>query len=63
MKPEYMKEIIEVALLYNALISLNMTWNNTSYYNQDIDYGKHIQFLEKCLDVAKEKYSEYNDEY
>ena len=63
MKPEYMKEIIEVALLYNALISLNMTWNNTSYYNQDIDYGKHIQFLEKCLDVAKEKYSEYTDEY
>lgn len=57
-KPEFMKEVIEIALLYDALNSLQMTWNNTNYYRQDIDYGVHIRFLENCLEVAKAKENE-----
>lgn len=62
LKPEFMKEVIEVALLYETMYSLQMTWNNTNYYSQDIEYSKHIQFLENCLETAKQKNNEYNSE-
>lgn len=60
---KFMKEVIEVALLYDAMRMLQMTWGNTNYYRQDVNYGPHIEFLRKCLDVAEEKKREYeNDE-
>ena len=60
---KFMKEVIEVALLYDAMRMLQMTWNNTSYYRQDVDYRPHMDFLKKCLDVAEEKQKEdENDE-
>lgn len=62
MKLDYMKEVIEVALLYDAMYKLQMTWGNTNYYCQDIDYGLHVRFLEKCLSLAKEKVKE-EEEY
>jgi hypothetical protein len=60
---KFMKDVIEVALLYDAMRMLQMTWGNTNYYRQDVDYGPHIEFMRKCLDVAEEKKREYeNDE-
>jgi len=56
----YMKEIVEIASLYGAMMGLQMTWGNTSYYNQEINYDNHINFLNKCLEVAKEKKSEHD---
>lgn len=60
MQEKYMKEIVEIAGLYGAMMRLQMTWGNTSYYNQDINYDNHINFLNKCLEVAKEKKSEHD---
>jgi hypothetical protein len=59
---KFMKEIIEVALLYDAMKLLEMTWGNTNYYRQDVDYSLHIEFLKKCLDVAEEKQKMYNSD-
>lgn len=56
---KYMKEVIEIASIINALRNLQMTWGVTNYYRQDINYDDHINFLQECLDVAKEKKSEY----
>lgn len=61
LKSEYMKEIIEVALLYDTLYNLQMTWNNTNYYRQDIMIDEHIKFLEFCLETAKQKKKEMDD--
>ena len=59
----FMKEVVEVALLYDAMRMLEMTWGNTNNYRQDVDYRPHMVFLRKCLDVAEEKQKEYeNDE-
>ena len=63
MKLEYMKEVIEVALLYDAMYMLQMTWGNTNYYRQDIDYSLHVRFLEKCLSLAKEKGEEDKEDW
>jgi hypothetical protein len=59
-----MKEVIEVALLYDALYHMQMTWGNTNYYSQEINYDLHIEFLKKCLSVAEEKKkeNEYDEE-
>jgi hypothetical protein len=57
-----MKEVIEVALLYDALYHMQMTWNNTNYYSQEINYDLHIEFLKKCLSVAEDKKKEYDEE-
>ena len=62
MQEKFMKEVIEIALLYDALIEMQMTWGNTSYYRQDISYKPHIEFLKKCLDFAEAKDKEYNEE-
>lgn len=65
MDVKYMKEVIEVALLYDALYFMQMTWGNTNYYRQDINYDQHIKFLKNCLSVAEEKkkeHEEYDDE-
>lgn len=59
MQENFMKEVIEIALLYDALIQMEMTWGNTSYYRQDISYEPHIEFLKKCLEVAESKRKEY----
>lgn len=59
---KYMKEIIEVGLLYDAMNMLQMTWGNTNYYRQDINYDLHVRFLEKCLSVVKEKKRKYEEE-
>ena len=59
---KYMKEVVEIASIINALRNLQMTWGVTNYYSQDIDYDAHIKFLEKCLQVAEEKKSDYMDE-
>jgi hypothetical protein len=56
---QYMKEVVEIASIINALRNLQMTWGVTNYYRQDINYDDHINFLQECLDVAKEKKSEY----
>lgn len=52
---KYMKEVVEIAALYEAMESLQMTWGNTNYYRQDVSYDIHINFLEKCLALAKDK--------
>lgn len=62
MDTKYMKEVIEVALLYDALYHMQMTWNNTNYYSQEINYDLHIEFLKKCLSVAEDKKKEYDEE-
>jgi len=60
MQEKFMKEVIEIALLYDALRLMEMTWGNTSYYRQDISYEPHIEFLKKCLEVAESKRKEYD---
>jgi hypothetical protein len=48
--------------LYDAMNMLQMTWGNTNYYRQDINYNLHVRFLEKCLSVVKEKKRKYEEE-
>lgn len=55
LKPEYMKEVVETAALIDGLQILKMTWGVTNYYSQDVDYNQHLNFLEKCIEVVKEK--------
>ena len=55
---KYMKEVVETASIISALMRIEMTWGVTSYYRQEIDYDRHINFLEKCLDVVKSKKEE-----
>lgn len=57
---KYMREVIEVALLYKALRTLEMTWGTTNSYRQDVDYDVHIDFLKNCLAFAKAKKKEYD---
>lgn len=52
---KYMKEVIEIASIIDALDNLQMTWGVTSYYRQYVNYDQHIDFLNECLKVAKEK--------
>ena len=60
--PNYMKEVVEVAAIINALQTLQMTWGVTNYYKQDVDYNQHIGFLNECLNVAKTKKEEHEVE-
>ena len=62
MDVKYMREIIEVALILDSLYMLQMTWGNTNYYSQDIDYDLHINFLKSCLKVAEEKKHQCDEE-
>lgn len=55
LKPEYMKEVVETAALIDGLQILQMTWGVTNYCGQDVDYNQHLNFLEKCIEVVKEK--------
>lgn len=55
LKPEYMKEVVETAALIDGLQILELTWGVTNYYRQDVDYNQHLNFLEKCIEVVKEK--------
>ena len=59
---KYMKEVIEIASIIDALNNLQMTWGVTNYYRQDVNYDQHIDFLNECLNVAKEK-KEKHEEY
>jgi hypothetical protein len=59
---KYSKEVVEVAAFLNALVCLEMSWGVTNYYRQDVDYGQHVSFLEKCLDVVKAKRDRFNNE-
>ena len=59
---KYMKEVIEIAAIIDALNNLQMTWGVTNYYRQDVNYDQHINFLNECLNVAKEK-KEKHEEY
>ena len=56
---KYMKEVVEIASIINALQELEMTWGVTNYYRQDADYNQHIGFLNECLNVAKSKKEEH----
>ncbi len=56
---KYMKEVVEIAAIINALQELEMTWGVTNYYRQDVDYNQHIGFLNECLNVAKSKKEEH----
>lgn len=58
LKPEYMKEVVETAALIDGLHILELTWGVTNYYRQDVDYNQHLNFLEKCIEVVKEKKAE-----
>ena len=60
--PKYMKEVVEIAAIINALRELEMTWGVTNYYRQDVDYNQHIGFLNECLNVAKTKKEEHEVE-
>lgn len=55
LKIEYMKEVVETAALIDGLCALQMTWGVTNYYRQDVNYNLHLNFLEKCIEVVKEK--------
>jgi hypothetical protein len=55
LKPEYMKEVVETAALIDGLQILELTWGVTNYHRQDVDYNQHLNFLEKCIEVVKEK--------
>lgn len=59
---KYMKEVVETAAIIDALQNLQMTWGVTNYYRQDVDYDQHIDFLNECLNVAKEKKKEHDYE-
>ena len=58
LKPEYMKEVVETAALIDGLYTLQMTWGVTNYYRQYVDYDQHLNFLEKCIEIVKEKKAE-----
>ena len=58
LKPEYMKEVVETAALLDGLHILELTWGVTNYYRQDVDYDQHLNFLEKCIEIVKEKKAE-----
>jgi len=62
LKPEYMNDVIAITCLIDSLFTMEMTWGVTNYYRQDIDYDPHINFLQKCLDVANEKKKESTEE-
>lgn len=62
LKPEYMKEVVETAALLDGLNTLQMTWGVTNYYRQDVCYNEHVNFLEKCLSIAKEKKEKFDEE-
>ena len=62
LKPEYMNDVIAITCLIDSLYTMEMTWGVTNYYRQDIDYDPHINFLQKCLDVANEKKKESTEE-
>lgn len=62
LNPEYMDDVIAVVCLMDSMRELEMTWGVTNYYRQDIDYDPHITFLNKCLDVANAKKTEFNKE-
>lgn len=55
---KYMKEVIEISAIIDALNNLQMTWGVTNYYRQDVNYDQHIDFLNECLNVAKQKKEE-----
>lgn len=52
---KYMEEVIEIAALIDALYKLQMTWGVTNSYGQNVNYDQHIDFLNVCLNVAKQK--------
>lgn len=56
---KYMADVVALAAFIDTLRKLEMTWGVTNYYNQDVEYGEHIEFLEACLSVAKEKQKEH----
>lgn len=55
LQEKYKKEVCEIATLIYALKKLQKTWTPTMYHSQDIDYKQNIKFLEKALEIAKEK--------
>lgn len=59
---KYMKEVVEIASIINALRNLQMTWGVTNSYSQDINYDDRINFLQECLNVAEQKKNEWSDE-
>ena len=52
---KYAKEVIEIALLLDSMRNLQMTWGETNYYRQEVNYKDHIDFLNECLKCCREK--------
>lgn len=60
-RPEYRKEVIEIAALIRGLQSLQLTWGDATYHSQDVNYDEHIKFAEIILETIKRKKEEIEE--
>jgi len=57
---QYMKECIEIAALIQSLQWHNLTWGETLYYGQDVDYDRHEKFMNVCIETLHDSKSKHD---